>query len=132
MATPYADFTPEDPTWCDEHCRDCSRVCPTGAIQSFEIKDKKNFPFAQAVFVFEYCRLYNDIECSVCGRECPYEAVSYQWSDEEYRRLVVIDKEKCTGCGWCLATCPVVREFGTEKTGSPLKIIARSIEKTKN
>lgn len=126
IATPKADFTPDDPTWCNEHCRSCSEVCPTGAIRPFEIKDKKDLPFAQAVFVFEYCRLYDDVECSVCSRECPYEAVSYQWSEEEYRRMVVIDNEKCTGCGWCLATCPVVRECGTEKVGSPLEIIARS------
>lgn len=122
FSTPYADFTPQDPTWCETNCNACSQVCPSAAIRPFRVADKKNLPFARAVFIFEYCRLYDDIECSICARECPYEAISYQWNEEEYRQVVEIDERKCTGCGWCVAVCPVVRQFGSEPSPPPLII----------
>ncbi|GHT26556.1 hypothetical protein FACS18942_04230 [Planctomycetales bacterium] len=62
---------------------------------------------AAAVFDFPNCLLYEDTECTICERECPYEAIEYIWSEKEYRKIVVIDKAKCTGCGKCIATCPV-------------------------
>ena len=93
--------------WCRHDCNACGKVCPTGAIRKFTIEDKKHLKIGLAVLDdFEKCRLYEDIECAICRRDCPYDAVSYEWSDEEYRRIPMIDPEACTGCGRCAITCP--------------------------
>ena len=49
-------------------------------------------------FVFTSC-----VHCSepVCELVCPVEAIS-----REEDGIVLIDKEKCTGCGFCAAACP--------------------------
>lgn len=112
-----------EPGWCRDDCNACSRACPSGAIVPFTLEEKPNFPMGRAVLTFENCRLYDDVECSVCARECPYEAVDYVWSEEEYRRIVRIDVEKCTGCGRCVVTCPVVREGAP----APLTVLPRTV-----
>lgn len=108
--------------WCEHDCTACSQACPTGAIRKFSVRDKKDLKLGRAEFEFERCRLYEDVECSICARECPHEAISYEWSEEEYRRIVVVDDERCTGCGRCAVACPVTREGDA---GFPLKILPR-------
>ncbi len=102
--TPHLSF---DPAWCRDDCTACTRVCPSGALRPSVLEEKRAVKIGLAEFEFEYCRLYEDIECSICGRDCPFDAISFQWSEEEYRRVVQIDQEKCTGCGRCIVACPV-------------------------
>lgn len=102
--TPYAVF---DPAWCRAECTRCGQVCPSGALRKILPNEKKKVKLGLAVLTFEHCRLYDDRECSICGRECPFEAITFEWSESEYRRIPVIDTEKCTGCGRCLVSCPV-------------------------
>ena len=99
--TPRLHF---DPGWCRDDCIVCTQACPSGALKQIALHEKK---IGLAVFEFEFCRLYEDIECTLCGRNCPFEAISYEWSEEEYRRIVRIDAERCTGCGRCIVTCPI-------------------------
>jgi MauM/NapG family ferredoxin protein len=101
--TPYAVF---DPAWCHVECTKCSQVCPSGAIRKMLPNEKKKVKLGLAVLTFEYCRLYDDRECSICGRECPFEAITFEWSESEYRRIPMINTEKCTGCGRCVVSCP--------------------------
>ncbi|MDR1140241.1 MAG: 4Fe-4S dicluster domain-containing protein [Planctomycetaceae bacterium] len=113
--TPYVVF---DPAWCNTNCTRCGQVCPSGALQKILPDEKKNFKLGFAFFTLEHCRLYDDKECSICGRECPFEAITFKWSETEYRRILVIDTERCTGCGRCVVSCPV------EKNGTkPLRIL---------
>lgn len=42
------------------------------------------------------------IECGICERVCPYDAI-FMSDDFEY----VVDGEKCPGCHRCLDPCPV-------------------------
>jgi ferredoxin len=110
-------------SYCEKDCVKCSQVCPTGAIPHFTKETKRNYKIGTAVFDFPNCLLYEDKECSICERECPYEAIEYVWSEKEYRKIVVIDKEKCTGCGRCVATCPVcIKNITLIKAENPLVI----------
>jgi len=102
--TPQIEFVS---AWCRDDCIACTRVCPTGALTPLSLGTKNNHKIGIAVIQFEWCRLYDDVECTICGRECPYDAIRFQWSEEEYRRIPVIDSIKCTGCGRCIVTCPV-------------------------
>ena len=106
-----------DPAWCRDDCTACTQSCPSGALRRIPPDEKKNAKIGLAVFEFEFCRLYEDIECSICGRDCPFEAISYEWSEKEYRRIVKIDAEICTGCGRCIVSCPAK---GTER---PLNVV---------
>ena len=74
--------------WCRDDCVACTQTCPSGALRRIEPNEKKNVKIGLAVFEFEHCRLYEDIECTLCGRNCPFEAITFQWSEEEYRRTV--------------------------------------------
>jgi len=47
------------------------------------------------------CRLCDD---PTCVRVCPRKALS---QDEE-TGLIIVDEDRCTGCGWCIEAC----EFG--------------------
>ncbi|MDR2755534.1 MAG: 4Fe-4S binding protein [Planctomycetaceae bacterium] len=113
--TPYAVF---DPAWCDAQCTQCGQVCPSGALQQILPAEKKKVKLGRAVLTFENCRLYDDRECSICGRECPFEAITFAWSESEYRKIPIIDTEKCTGCGYCVVSCPVERN-----RTKPLRIV---------
>lgn len=117
-ATPQIVF---GPGWCKSDCVACSQACPSGAIRKFSLQEKDGIKMGVAQFTFEYCRLYEDVECSICARECPYDAISYQWSEEEYRRIVIIDAKKCNGCGRCMVSCPVVRD-AKQSDELPLRI----------
>ena len=47
------------------------------------------------------CRLCDD---PTCIRACPRKALS----QDEVTGLIIVDEERCTGCGWCIEAC----EFG--------------------
>ena len=108
-----------DPAWCRDDCTACTQSCPSGALRRIKPNEKKNAKIGLAAFEFASCRLYEDIECSACGRGCLFEAISYEWSEEEYRRIVKIDADACTGCGRCIVSCPIK---GPERPLSIVKV----------
>ena len=53
------------------------------------------------VYIKDYCGwLYR--ACTVCQDSCPYKAIQV-----DRKAGVLIDYEKCTACGLCVAACPV-------------------------
>ena len=101
--TPVVEF---NDSYCEKECVACSEACPTGAIRPISILDKPSYPIALAQFELEKCLLYYDRECSICRRECPYDAISFSWSDDAYANIPSIDSNACVGCGRCVAFCP--------------------------
>jgi len=45
--------------------------------------------------------------CSVCARECPYDAIQMEQRDDEssYESLAIVNSAKCVGCGICVGSC---------------------------
>lgn len=101
--TPQAVF---DPAYCQADCRRCMEVCPTDALLKLTPSEKELWKLAQIRFDPEHCLLTFGRECSICFRECPREAISLVWSDEDYLALPVIDPSRCNGCGHCVCVCP--------------------------
>lgn len=70
---------------------------PKGAIESFK-EDNFNTDIVKAFFVPKLCNhCYN----SACTQVCPVGA-SFHTPDG----VVLIDKEHCIGCGYCVQACP--------------------------
>ncbi len=116
IGLPRVDF---ESGYCQEECVVCGQVCPTGAITRLTPEKKARAPIGLAKFDLEKCLLYYNRECSICRRECSYDAISFVWSDEEYLKIPTIDEKLCVGCGRCVAFCPGEPLF--DDSGAPVE-----------
>jgi len=71
---------------------------PKGGIESFK---QDNFADSEIVKAFFVPKLCNHCYNSACTQVCPVGA-SYTSPDG----VVLIDKERCVGCGYCVQACP--------------------------
>jgi MauM/NapG family ferredoxin protein len=102
-------FTPVlcfDNDYCREDCIRCTEACPSGALMHLSLKEKTSIQIGLPLVDMNICLLGDDRECSVCKRWCPYDAIRYVFSQEEYTLVPEIDSQKCNGCGACEAACP--------------------------
>jgi ferredoxin-type protein NapF len=102
-------FTPAlhfDNDYCREDCVRCAEVCPSGALVRLSLKDKTDIQIGLPEVNMNVCLLGDDRECSECKRWCPYDAIRYIFSEEQYTLTPKIDPHKCNGCGACEAACP--------------------------
>jgi len=106
LLTPVVRF---DADYCRENCRACGDVCPSGAIAATKSPAAKPSMGIARVNA-ELCLLSEDRECSACRSHCPYEAIRYVFSEKDYMLTVVIDPQRCPGCGACQVACPVSPE----------------------
>lgn len=117
LLTPVLSF---DQDYCREDCVDCTRVCPSGALVAVDLDTKARTYIGLAQVDMKRCLLGEDRECSACMRWCPYNAIRYIFSEEEYTLVPRIDAAKCNGCGACETACPT----------SPRKAIRVSSDRT--
>lgn len=132
--------------YCREDCGKCLQVCPTGAIPrlsleeedmpptgltSDEVEDwlrrrrlerKQRAPIGLARLELKLCLLYYDEECKVCVRECPYQAITTVWNEEEYVRSPKVDPARCPGCGACQIACPGTNAWEREHSETPVPL----------
>lgn len=91
--------------FCDDDCTVCGEICPNGAILPLTVKDRKKVCMGLAVFNEEKCLIIkDDIKCKNCESHCPTQAIKLE--ERGGKKLPVIDKEKCIGCGACEYYCP--------------------------
>jgi ferredoxin-type protein NapF len=83
-------------------CGDCARVCTTGAIARAERQE----PFSWRVKVSDTCLARQGVECRICGDACDAGALRFTPARGGISQMR-IELESCTGCGECIATCPV-------------------------
>lgn len=83
--------------FCDYDCHECSRVCPSGAIERISLEQKQKTQIGLAVIDEKKC-----IKCGLCVMSCPREAIA-----REMGQVPKIDDTNCIGCGACKAKCSV-------------------------
>ena len=103
VGTPVADFTVG---YCDNQCDRCGDVCPSGAVVPLTAERRLARPMSVIRLRLDSCRLWYDRECHWCLNECPTGAIHYEWNQEEYLQLPMIDPARCSGCGRCVHYCP--------------------------
>jgi polyferredoxin len=89
----------------------CADVCPVGAILPIAPEQVK---IGRAVVDHPLCLAWDQqVKCLVCVEACLVEAA------QMYNGRIVVDPQRCTGCGRCENACPVagsaihVRPFST-------------------
>jgi ferredoxin-type protein NapF len=92
--------------YCLETCVRCTAVCPSGALERLTQETKIRGRIGLPQVDMNVCLLGDDRECSACRSRCPYEAITYVFSEVEYTLTPRIDPEKCPGCGACEVACP--------------------------
>ncbi len=103
IGTPTVAFCDD---YCLETCTRCTHVCPSGALTRLAPGDKLRAPIGLAQVDMDLCLLGEDRECAICRSRCPYEAITYVFSEETYTVTPRIDAARCPGCGACEAACP--------------------------
>ena len=95
---PLADFSAAACSFCG----DCANACKTGAIAP----DTSRVPWQFTICIGESCLAHQRVECRVCGEMCEPRAILFPLMAGGVLRPEV-DSAVCTGCGACLAPCPV-------------------------
>lgn len=96
---PAADFSRGHCTFCG----DCARACRTGAIDPVAVASPWNF----GIRIGAACLPHQGVECRVCGEVCDAGAIRFRLRLGG-AALPEVDDSTCTGCGACIAPCPVV------------------------
>lgn len=96
---PEVDFSRGECTFCGE----CAKACRDGALQDSELQI---WPWAIKAHVGRSCLPMKGVECRVCGDQCPVAAIRFS-PRVGGPPVPEIDSNACTGCGACVAPCPV-------------------------
>lgn len=83
-------------------CGDCATACPTHAID----RAASPIAFVWRVQIDARCLNRRGVECRVCGDACEARALRFVPARGGIAQLQV-DTASCTGCGDCVAVCPV-------------------------
>ena len=77
----------------------CQQVCPVKAILPVSQRDLK---LGTAHVDHTLCLAWDQgVKCLVCVEACQYKAAT------PYQGRVIVDPNKCVGCGFCESGCPV-------------------------
>lgn len=79
------------------YCRACVTACPMDILATPEIPS-----IGRAVLHTSKCLAWNGVICITCRSGCGYRAISLDSCSRPR-----IDHLACTGCGSCVAGCPV-------------------------
>lgn len=95
---PVVDFSRGECTFCAE----CVERCEPRAL----VRSADNLPpWTLRASIGERCLAVQNVECRVCGENCPQSAIRFR------PRLggvahPALDPDACNGCGACVAPCP--------------------------
>ncbi len=99
-AYPEIDFSHGECTFCTA----CAEACRTDALS---VKDNHTLaPWTLRARIGDACLSTQGVTCRVCGDRCDARAIRFELAVGGIARPI-IDKTACTGCGACIAPCPV-------------------------
>jgi ferredoxin len=125
---------------CSPACRNCGRVCPTGAIEDLPLDVKNRVIIGTADHLRDLCLPWQRMEkCGPCvdicreagfnaiewvRRPAPDEARPTEESDEpdDFEWVPRVNPAKCVGCGLCVQIC--MQKFVTDSGILPEPAIA--------
>jgi ferredoxin len=91
--------------YCLEECNACTKVCPSGALQTLNLEQKQKYVIGRARLDRALC-LWGISDCNACVNACYFKAIKIVWDKEAYESYPVVDPGKCNGCGACEVYCP--------------------------
>ena len=80
-------------------CGDCVAACGSGAFEP-----ARDPPWTLVAGVADTCLSAQGVVCASCREVCPASAIRVP---PGARGAATVDPETCTGCGACVAPCPV-------------------------
>jgi formate hydrogenlyase subunit 6/NADH:ubiquinone oxidoreductase subunit I len=108
--------------YCEYNCNLCGQVCPTHAITSLSLEEKKQLKIGTAHFDKTRCiPWYYGENCMVCEEHCPLPDKAIKFRKESIKTidgkqsevlLPYVDESLCIGCGICVTRCPVEGDRG--------------------
>jgi polyferredoxin len=103
MMQPHLDFNYNS---CDYNCIVCLKACPSGAINSFPLNQKKMISLGNAKIDKEICIVYkNGTACAACDEMCPTGA-THMIDYKNGLPAPTVNTDMCIGCGACEHACP--------------------------
>ena len=84
-------------------CQECVAACEEGALA---ISSTDQLPWRLTADISTKCISLHGVTCRSCADSCEEEAISFLHQIGGISHPL-IDTKSCTGCGSCLATCPV-------------------------
>jgi ferredoxin-type protein NapF len=96
---PEVDFKRGECTFCGA----CAAACKDGALLRAE---GHATPWAIKAMIAESCIPRRGVECRICGDHCTVAAIRFS-PRLGGPPLAEVDAGSCTGCGACVAPCPV-------------------------
>jgi ferredoxin len=104
LLTPVIDYSKMH---CFEYCNECTKVCPTGAIERLALETKRNLSIGLADVRRDKCIAWAEGEyCMVCHEFCPYLAIEIV--EHNGISCPVVKPDACRGCGACEVNCPAI------------------------
>ena len=83
-------------------CGKCVEACLPGALK----QSAHASPWDLVAEVGKGCLAHQGVECRVCGERCEVSAIRFRPALGGIAKPE-IDIDRCTGCGACVAPCPV-------------------------
>ena len=103
---------------CFEYCNECTKVCPTGAIERLALEVKRNRAMGLAEIDRGTCLAWRHRQyCMVCHEFCPYLAIDSV--EQNGVPCPVVKPEMCRGCGACQVDCPALPDKAIVVQGTP-------------
>ncbi len=92
---PWLDYAENGCTFCGS----CAQVCPELEAPDLQLRKQ---PAARASIDSESCLAYQSVMCISCQPKCEIRAIT-----RDRLSRPVMNKDDCTGCGFCVRVCPV-------------------------